>query len=137
MQKNKFPMSAKIFISHPHYDHINGFPFFKPLYMQGNEFEILGASHGDISLEKLLSDQMDSIYFPITMNEFCRQIKFPRFGEDSYDIEGVKVKTLLLNHPANAWAIASNTMTGLSATSPTMKFISKILRITFNSKSTA
>lgn len=99
MKENKFPLAAKLFISHPHYDHINGFPFFKPLYMHGNEFEILGSSHGDISIEKLLSDQMDSIYFPITMNEFAAKLTFKNLAEDCYEIDGIHVKTMLLNHP--------------------------------------
>jgi phosphoribosyl 1,2-cyclic phosphodiesterase/CheY-like chemotaxis protein len=101
MHENKFPMAAKIFISHPHYDHINGFPFFKPLYIKGNEFEILGASQGEISVEKLISDQMDSIYFPITMNEFAAKLTFKDLVENSYDMDGIQVKTLLLNHPGN------------------------------------
>ena len=50
-QKRK-RINAKLFISHPHWDHINAIPFFAPLYMQGNEFEILGAKQGDITMRE-------------------------------------------------------------------------------------
>ncbi len=77
IKENKFPVSAKIFISHPHYDHINGIPYFVPLYMQGNEFEVLGANDGDITVDKLISNQMDSVYFPVTTKEFAATINLP------------------------------------------------------------
>lgn len=99
IKENKFPLSAKIFISHPHYDHINGIPFFVPLYMQGNEFEILGTHHGDLSIEKLISDQMDSIYFPITMKEFSAKFTFKNLSEESFYIDALHIQTILLNHP--------------------------------------
>lgn len=99
MKKNIFPLKAKLFLTHPHYDHINGIPFFMPLYKAGNEFEILGADHSGVSLEKLVWNQMDGVYFPITMKEFSALITFRSLNEGEYEVEGVKVKTLLLNHP--------------------------------------
>ena len=41
-------LEGKVFLSHPHWDHINAIPFFAPFYAQGNEFEILGPSQGEI-----------------------------------------------------------------------------------------
>jgi phosphoribosyl 1,2-cyclic phosphodiesterase/ActR/RegA family two-component response regulator len=99
IRENKLPMSAKIFISHPHYDHINGLPFFAPLYMKGNDFEIMGTNHGDMSIEKLLANQMDSVYFPITMKEFSATIKFRNLSEEEFNIDGLHVRTIFLNHP--------------------------------------
>ncbi len=99
IKQKRFPISAKIFISHPHYDHINGIPFFVPLYMKGNEFEFLGSPSGDMSLEKIISAQMDSIYFPITLKEFAAKISFRDLGEENFSIDDVKIQTLMLNHP--------------------------------------
>lgn len=90
---------AKIFISHPHYDHINGLPFFAPLYIKGNEFEIIGSDHGDITIEKLVADQMDSVYFPVTVNEFAANVTYHSVKKDNFNIDDVEVQTLLLNHP--------------------------------------
>lgn len=99
IKENNFPINAKIFISHPHYDHINGAPFFVPFYLQGNEFEILGASHHGISMEKLFSGQMDTIYFPITIKEFAAKLSFRSLQEESFYIDELEVQTILLNHP--------------------------------------
>lgn len=99
VKENKFPYSAKIFISHPHYDHINGIPFFVPLYMKGNSFEFLGADQTNMTLEETLAKQMDSVYFPVTMGEFSSVVTFRSLVEESFMIGDVKVDTLLLNHP--------------------------------------
>lgn len=94
-----YPISAKVFISHPHYDHINGIPFFVPLYIKGNEFEFFGSAMGDDSIEKIIAGQMDSIYFPITVKEFAAKISYRNLKEESFDIDEVKIQTIILNHP--------------------------------------
>ena len=86
VKEKKFPYKAKIFISHPHYDHINGIPFFVPLYMKGNEFDFLCSHQGAISLEQCLSKQMDSVYFPVTMNEFSSTVTFHSLTEQTFQI---------------------------------------------------
>jgi len=99
IKQNKFPFSAKIFISHPHYDHINAIPFFVPLYMKGNKFEIYGSAHNETSIEKLISAQMDSLYFPITIKEFAANLTYRDLNEESFYIDDLHVQTILLNHP--------------------------------------
>lgn len=99
IRENMLPLSAKLFISHPHYDHINGIPFFAPFYMPGNEFEILGTSYSDMNIEKLISGQMDNVYFPITVKEFSAKINYRTLAEEIFDIGDIHIETLLLNHP--------------------------------------
>ncbi len=99
MAQRRRNIEAKIFISHPHWDHINAIPFFTPLYIQGNEFEICGARHGDITTRELISAQMDGVYFPITVKEFGARVYFKDLEEEELDIDGIKVTTMLLNHP--------------------------------------
>ena len=94
-------LEAKIFISHPHWDHINALPFFVPLYIPGNEFEILGASHPHRTMRELISAQMDDIYFPITIKEFGSHVYFRDLNEETIDIDGITIKTKLLSHPGN------------------------------------
>lgn len=94
-------LNAKIFISHPHWDHINALPFFSPLYIPGNEFEILGASHAGASMESLITAQMDDIYFPITMQQLGSSVHFRDLTQGEYEVDGITVKTFLLNHPGN------------------------------------
>ena len=92
---------AKIFISHSHWDHINALPFFVPLYIQGNEIEICGPSQGDISVRETISGQMNGVYFPIKIKEFSAAISFRDLKEEVFDIDGIKIKTMLLNHPGH------------------------------------
>ncbi|MEA1970790.1 MAG: MBL fold metallo-hydrolase [Thermodesulfobacteriota bacterium] len=90
---------ATIFISHPHWDHINGLPFFAPLYTNGNEFEICGPSNGNMSMRKLISGQMDGVYFPINIKEFTAAVSFRSLVEEMFDIDTIKMQTMFLNHP--------------------------------------
>jgi phosphoribosyl 1,2-cyclic phosphodiesterase/CheY-like chemotaxis protein len=92
-------LTGRIFISHPHWDHINALPFFVPFYLQGNEFEILGAAHGDLSMRDLISAQMGGVYFPITMREFAAQVRFRNLGEETLHVDGTEIRTMMLSHP--------------------------------------
>ena len=92
-------LNAKIFISHPHWDHINSFPFFSPLYKQGNEFEVLGANQGDITMREMVSAQMEGVYFPITFSQFASRVYFHDLEEEKLIVDDIQVKTKLLSHP--------------------------------------
>ncbi len=99
MSKGGSGLHAKILISHPHWDHINALPFFVPLYIPGNEFEIFGASHGHVTMRELISAQMDGVYFPIRIKEFGARTYFRNLKEEEFKINDINVKTLLLSHP--------------------------------------
>ncbi len=92
-------VEGRIFISHPHWDHINALPFFVPLYLTGCEFEILGPNQGGMSVREMISAQMDDIYFPITIREFGARVYFRDLNEGQYEVDGVSVSTMLLSHP--------------------------------------
>ncbi|MBF0629168.1 MAG: response regulator [Magnetococcales bacterium] len=95
-------MEAKIYISHPHWDHINALPFFRPLYQQGNDFEICGASHGDIDMRELIVAQMDGVYFPTKISQFAARVYFRNLREESFPVtDRITMHTMLLNHPGN------------------------------------
>ena len=94
-------LKAKIFISHPHWDHINALPFFAPLYVHGNEFEICGPAQSHVSIAEILSGQMDGIHFPIQIQEFGSSIQFRDLAEETLVMDGIEVQTLLLNHPGH------------------------------------
>ncbi|MBF0296396.1 MAG: response regulator [Magnetococcales bacterium] len=102
LARKRSRLEAKIFISHPHWDHINALPYFRPLYMPGNDFEICGASHGDITMRELMVAQMDGVYFPIKISEFAARVYFRNLTEEQFECNGrIGVRTLLLNHPGN------------------------------------
>jgi phosphoribosyl 1,2-cyclic phosphodiesterase/ActR/RegA family two-component response regulator len=94
-------LDGRILISHPHWDHINALPFFVPFYVQGNQFEICGPSHGGVTMRDLCSAQMDGVYFPVTVREFAASLTYRDLSEGQHEIGGVQVRTMLLSHPGN------------------------------------
>ena len=80
--------SARIFISHPHWDHINTVPFFAPLYVRGNQIEIYGPFQGDLTIERVVTAQMESVYFPVTVREFGARLSFRDLREESLEFPG-------------------------------------------------
>lgn len=94
-------LNGTVFLSHPHWDHINFLPFFTPLFVPGNQFEIVGANQDGFSLEQLVANQMDGVHFPITPSEWGARVSYRSLGEGSYDIGPARVSTMLLCHPGN------------------------------------
>ena len=99
MAAKRSRIDGKILLTHPHWDHINALPFFGPFYVQGNQFEICGPAHGDVTVRDLVSAQMDGAFFPVTVREFSASIVYRDLSEGSFEIGGVKVRTMLLSHP--------------------------------------
>jgi len=91
--------SARIFISHTHWDHINTVPFFAPLYVRGNQIEIFGPYQGDLTIERAVSAQMESVYFPVTVREFGARLVFRDLREETLEFGPVRMDTMLLSHP--------------------------------------
>ena len=90
-----------LFISHAHWDHINALPFFAPFYQVGHRIEISGPAQADLSLQELLSAQMDSPYFPITAREFAADVHYRELREGEFEIGRERIRTMLLSHPGN------------------------------------
>jgi CheY-like chemotaxis protein/phosphoribosyl 1,2-cyclic phosphodiesterase len=91
--------SARIFISHTHWDHINTVPFFAPLYARGNQIEIFGPHQGDLTIERAIGAQMEGVYFPVTMREFAARLVFRDLREETLEFGPVRIDTMLLSHP--------------------------------------
>jgi phosphoribosyl 1,2-cyclic phosphodiesterase len=96
------PVKSHIFISHMHWDHIQGIPFFVPAFIPGNEFVFHGAQEADVKLEDILADQMNPVNFPVQIDEMASKFKFQEMYEGSYTIEGIKTEAMYLNHPGYA-----------------------------------
>jgi phosphoribosyl 1,2-cyclic phosphodiesterase len=90
-----------IFISHYHWDHIQGIPFFKPLYNKTNRITFHGGTTGGLKVENLLSSQMGINFFPIKIEDVNAQIKYSEVkANKSYKIDNVIVETMLAKHPS-------------------------------------
>jgi phosphoribosyl 1,2-cyclic phosphodiesterase/CheY-like chemotaxis protein len=92
-------MRMTILVSHTHWDHIQGFPFFAPAYDPKNKVQILAFEGPRKGVEATLSIQMESPYFPISMNEMPGNIQFEELKSMEFDLGPVHVKAAFMNHP--------------------------------------
>ena len=94
------PIRGSILLGHTHWDHIQGFPFFKPVFVPGNSFSVWAPQGGSRSLQETLSGQMEYTYFPIELGQLPAEITYHELAEGTYEISGAQVTTQYLNHPA-------------------------------------
>jgi phosphoribosyl 1,2-cyclic phosphodiesterase len=100
----QMPLEAHIFFTHSHWDHMQGFPFFVPGFVKGNDFHIYGAIAPDGStIEQRLNDQMLHPNFPVPLQIMQANLTFHdiRPGQPIH-IDDVIVETAPLNHPGEA-----------------------------------
>jgi phosphoribosyl 1,2-cyclic phosphodiesterase len=91
--------SASILISHTHWDHVQGLPFFSPLYRGGNQLHIF-ARQRDMHLEAVFSQQHQGPYFPVPFTELQADMRFHELIEGAkFDIGSAKITCAQLNHP--------------------------------------
>lgn len=95
------PIQAQIFLSHTHWDHIMGFPFFRPIYSPSTQIRVYGpVSYEQDTLEGIVGGQMSYRYFPVREAELAAEIKYIELKEGRFDLgEGLFLRTKYLNHP--------------------------------------
>ena len=74
MEKQNGAMSVDILLSHTHWDHIQGLPFFQPLNTRGNSVRIYGAPQAGVPLEDILDRQMDPVVFPVPLKALAAEL---------------------------------------------------------------
>jgi phosphoribosyl 1,2-cyclic phosphodiesterase len=93
------PIEVSILISHTHWDHIQGFPFFIPAYSPHNQIRIKGYEGARVGLQSVLTSQMESPYFPVSMQQMPGYLKVEELKELQFNIGKVKVTAAFMNHP--------------------------------------
>ncbi|MGH2394683.1 MAG: MBL fold metallo-hydrolase, partial [Candidatus Limnocylindria bacterium] len=94
------PRRGHLLITHTHWDHIQGFPFFAPLFVPGNEWDLYAPGSGGRQLETTLAGQMEYTYFPMTLAQLDATIRFHDLVESRFAIASARIITQYLNHPA-------------------------------------
>jgi phosphoribosyl 1,2-cyclic phosphodiesterase len=105
----EMPLEAHLFISHYHWDHIQGLPFHAPIYIPGNRYHLYGEARGRQGLRSILAGQMRYPYFPVEPEVFLAKINYHTIrAGDAIRLGPVRVATAALNHPQSATAYRVN-----------------------------
>src|SRR5258705_12300807 len=75
-------VDGDIFLTHAHWDHIQGIPFFAPLFHRGNHFTIWGSRSLQTSIDRVVRDQMSPVVFPVTFEELQARVDFQELAEE-------------------------------------------------------
>ena len=88
-----------IIFTHAHWDHVLGFPFFKPIYFKGTSIKMYGCPFAQGSVTKTIAPVMVPPYFPIDFNDVAADITGHEICKEPFNIGTVTVKPILLSHP--------------------------------------
>jgi phosphoribosyl 1,2-cyclic phosphodiesterase len=93
------PIELTLLLTHTHWDHIQGLPFFLPVYKPQNQLRILGYEGARHGLEDVLCGQMESPFFPIGLREVPANVRIEELAEMDFRIGPVRVRACWANHP--------------------------------------
>jgi len=99
-------IEGHIFLSHTHWDHIQGFPFFIPAFKRENTFYIYGTAKRSVSISQLLSGQMQPEYFPTKLDDMEASFHYRAFGPHVDLGGGLKIEIAELYHPGMSHGFA-------------------------------
>jgi phosphoribosyl 1,2-cyclic phosphodiesterase len=93
-----------LLLTHSHWDHINGFPFFGPAFMAKSHYTICaGHLHNSVGIENVLASQMANPLFPVPLEALQAELVFQDFqAGETWKIGDIEIRTAPLNHPNGA-----------------------------------
>jgi len=96
---------AHLLISHTHWDHIQGLPFFSPMYRGGNKLNVYARHRDDVHLRAVFASQADDPYFAVPLSETKAEVAFHELSDAArFEVSEVRVACARLNHPYIATA---------------------------------
>jgi phosphoribosyl 1,2-cyclic phosphodiesterase len=88
-----------LLMSHAHWDHVHGFPFFRPAYESGWRVHVGGWSHSIQAIRDLMYQQMDGLSFPVEFGELGADVSFMDLGDSASQIQSATLELGLCSHP--------------------------------------
>jgi phosphoribosyl 1,2-cyclic phosphodiesterase len=93
------PIKLSLLITHAHWDHIQGFPFFKTAYDSNNQIRIFGFDGAGATFREIMTEPMRAPFFPITMRELSARMDINKLSEMKFSLGKVDVHAAFVNHP--------------------------------------
>lgn len=99
VERQNGAIRAEILLTHAHWDHIQGLPYFKPFFGAGNAVRIWGSRQGTTSLEAILRQQMDPAVFPVPLDALSAALTVQEVGPGEFTVGEFRVRAMKLRHP--------------------------------------
>lgn len=93
------PIRLSLLITHAHWDHIQGFPFFRPAYDSKNEIRIFGFDGAGATFREIMTEPMKSPFFPITMRALSAKMDINKLNEMKFSLGKLDIHAAFVNHP--------------------------------------
>jgi phosphoribosyl 1,2-cyclic phosphodiesterase len=93
------PIKLSLLVTHAHWDHIQGLPFFAPAYEKKNEIHVRGYDGFDTSFSEIMAEPMKAPFFPIAMRELSARIDIKKLPEMEFSAGKVQIRARFVNHP--------------------------------------
>ncbi len=93
------PLGLSLLITHSHWDHVQGFPFFQPAYEARNQIRVFGFEGAREGLAGIFSGQMESPYFPIGLGQLPSHVVFEELKRMEFNVGRIPVRAAFVNHP--------------------------------------
>ncbi|MBN2191293.1 MAG: MBL fold metallo-hydrolase [Polyangiaceae bacterium] len=106
LARSSDPVDAHLLLSHTHWDHIQGFPFFLPAYRSTTTLRVYDVERDDDRVHRLLLGQMRPEYFPVDFSELGSRIVPSHLDGGCTTIEGVTVRAFEQVHPGRSFAFS-------------------------------
>ncbi|MBI4541494.1 MAG: MBL fold metallo-hydrolase [Gemmatimonadetes bacterium] len=91
---------ASILLSHAHWDHIHGLPYFAPLFRKGNVLTVWGPKQGDVAMETILRQLMQPVVFPVPLDALAATLEVQHVNAEPFDTGGCTIRSIRVRHPA-------------------------------------
>ncbi len=85
--------------THAHWDHLLGFPFFKPIYLPGTKITMYGCPFAQQSIKEIISKSMAAPYFPVDFHQLQAEIAFSGVCNDAFEVGTLRITPIRLSHP--------------------------------------
>lgn len=98
LDSNGNSLMGRVFITHPHWDHLQGFPFFKPFYDPRNRFEVYMPPQDGIGCKEILQGHLSNTFFPVSIDMLESELDCITFEKDKLNFADYTVEFMWANH---------------------------------------